>query len=106
MGVLSAASASATLISNQVYDFSGTCSDCTGTATAELTLTGDYTLGSTLSSSNFISFHYDGTNLVSAFTILPSDSGFFVSGFLNTVPGSDNVEIENANALFQFRRAG
>ena len=47
---------------DKVYDFSGYCTlDCAGdTAKAALTLSPSYTLGQTISSSNFISFVYDG----------------------------------------------
>lgn len=90
---------SANPISTQVYDFTGTCSDCAGTASAELTLTG-YTLGQDITSANFISFHYDGTNLVSAFTVLPTDSEFFIEGNLSTVPGSNNINVGNSDIVF------
>ena len=59
---------------DKVFDFSGQCDlDCTGEATAELTLAPSYELGDPLGSSNFISFHYDGTNALPAFTFLVSD---------------------------------
>ena len=45
------------------YYFSGQCSDCAGTAQAELVLQG-YTFGSSISQSNFVSFTYNGTNLI------------------------------------------
>jgi hypothetical protein len=35
-----------------IFDFSGVCSDCSGTATAELTLSPSYALGDELTSSN------------------------------------------------------
>ena len=45
------------------YYFSGLCSDCSGTAQAALVLQ-NYTFGSTITQSNFVSFTYDGTNLI------------------------------------------
>jgi len=45
------------------FKFSGTCIDCTGTGTGTLVLK-NYTLGSTLTSANFVSFSYT-SNLLS-----------------------------------------
>jgi len=45
---------------NIVYDWAGTCSDqCTGTATAVLTLAGTYVPGDAFATTDFISFSYD-----------------------------------------------
>ncbi|HEY3742440.1 MAG TPA: PEP-CTERM sorting domain-containing protein [Bryobacteraceae bacterium] len=105
LGILSASSASASLVSTQVYDFSGTCIDCAGTATAELTLSG-YTLGQDITNANFVSFHYDGTNLQPSFTILPSDSDFFVDGSLTAIPGPNDVFLANSDIVFQSQSNG
>jgi hypothetical protein len=101
LGILGASSASATVIASQVYDFTGTCSDCSGTATAELTLTSDYTLGTAITGLNFISFHYDGTNLLPAFTLIDSDPDLFVEGAISTVPGFNNFGVSNETNLFE-----
>ena len=81
----------ATAISNSEFTFSGTCSDCTGTATATLTLT-NYTQGNSILFANLVSFQYDGTNLLAPFLVnqanllsisgiipvaLPSQADFF-----------------------------
>lgn len=105
LGMLVALPASATVIVNQVYDFSGTCSDCTGTATGELTLSG-YTLGQDITSANFVSFHYDGTDLQPSFTVLPTDSEFFVEGSLTTIPGPNDVLLGNSDIRFQSQSNG
>ena len=94
--------ASNIISSPQVYYFSGTCGDCSGTATAELTLTGDYTLGASLTTSNFLSFHYDGTNLLPAFTINSGDSGLYVFGSLTTIPGSQRCSGFEHHLNLQF----
>lgn len=98
--ILSASSAQATAIAlpNQVFDFTGTCTDCTGTATAELTLAGSYTPGSTVQSLQFVSFHYDGTNLQSPFTI--TSPATITGGVASSLPGASDFSV--ANSLFLF----
>ena len=44
-----------------LFNFSGTCTDRSGTATASLVLAGSYTLGTPITSSNLVSFTYNGT---------------------------------------------
>jgi MYXO-CTERM domain-containing protein len=74
------------------YNFTGTCSDCSGTGTATLTL-GNYTLGQPITTSNFISLTYNGTNLQGAFTIPTGAPNLSVSGSITTVPGTNNVTV-------------
>ena len=77
LGVQTSAWAVATPV-NTTYYFSGACVDCTAigggstTVTGELTLSG-YTQGDAISSSNFVSFSYNGSNLVFAFTVNAGD---------------------------------
>jgi hypothetical protein len=81
------ASAFATIpVPTQVYNFSGTCSDCAGTATAQLILR-NYIAGDNLSLSNLVSFSYDGTNLFDAYTIDPSMSGAYIYGHIAASAG-------------------
>jgi hypothetical protein len=88
------------------FDFTGKCTDCAGTASAELVVQ-NYQLGASFAASNFSSFHYDGTNLLPAFTVTPSElqpNGF--SGAIGpTLPGEFNVTIftssRNTNFLTQ-----
>ena len=54
---------------NQSIYFTGTCIDCSGTATATLDLSGDYVFGDTISPSVIVDFVYNGTDLVSGFTL-------------------------------------
>lgn len=58
-----------------VYDFSGSCSDCQDTGNGVLTLQ-DYTPGTALSASNFVSFIY-ASNLLT-FTITQSELDYTV----------------------------
>ena len=63
------------------YYFTGTCTDCSGIVHGELSLS-NYVLGSPITSSNFVSFHYDGSDLVpGGFTI--TDTPYGVGGSIN-----------------------
>ena len=71
-----AGAASATTVGSFTYYFSGACTDCSVVAgspigaLAELTLRGTYVPGQQITSATFLSFHYDGTNLIpGGFTI-------------------------------------
>ena len=94
----------AVTIPNSVFTFSGTCTDCTGTATATLTLT-NYTQGNTVLFANLVSFQYDGTNLLAPFLInqanllsisgiipvaLPNQADFFIQNTSVFVFHTDN----------------
>ncbi len=86
---------SSALNTTTTYNFTGTCQDCAGTGTATLTVLGNYTLGTALSSSNVVSFTYNGTNLTAPFTITPGSPNFFVSGSIANYPGQNNVNIQS-----------
>ncbi len=106
--VMVSATARAVGIANTVFDFSGKCSDCldgVGIATAHLTVSG-YTPGSTLTltTGNFVSFVYDGTNLLSPYTVTTPDA---VSGLLGpTFPGAYSVSISGAGLIFSSDTSG
>lgn len=74
------------------YTFSGVCSDCTGTATASLVLQ-DYKLGDQIGDTNFISFTYNGTNLLGAYTITAADLPSFYGSIDPALPRAENVGI-------------
>jgi hypothetical protein len=93
------AEASVTVTPDKVFSFSGQCTlDCTGEATAELTLDSSYNLGDPLSSSNFISFHYDGTDALAPFTFTVSDVVTY-GGAISSVPGKNSVTLANAHGF-------
>ncbi len=71
------------------FNFSGTCTDCIGTATATLVLAGGYALGTPITSSNFVSFTYNGSNLTAPFTYTPSTVNFAVNGSMTNIPGGN-----------------
>ena len=92
--------ASATAIStNSTFYFAGACSDCVGTGRAELVLA-NYTLGTAISSSNFLSFHYDGTNLLAPFTITASSSNSYSGAIAGPLPAAENIFISAPGAVF------
>ena len=79
------------LIPIELFNYTGTCTDCTF-STGTLELFGGYTLGSPVTSSNFVDFTYM-SNLLN-FSIDQSDPGFSVSGSLPaTLPGAATLLI-------------
>lgn len=63
------------------FSFSGTCTDCTGLVTGELTLR-NFQAGQPFQLANFVSFDYRGSNLLAPFSVSASDLEFF-DGALN-----------------------
>ena len=88
---LGSPAAFATTVANTyaVYDFTGTCSDCTGTVSAVLELE-NYTSGTQIAATNFVSFSYSGSDLFTAYTMT---SEFYVAGVLGTNSASDTFNI-------------
>lgn len=84
------------------FNFSGTCTDCSGTATAALVLAGSYTLGTPITSSNFVSFTYNGTNLTGPFTFTPSSSNFNLSGSMTSIPGANAFFVQGGSNSVYF----
>ncbi|MGI4876153.1 MAG: PEPxxWA-CTERM sorting domain-containing protein [Janthinobacterium lividum] len=68
VGGFSPASAVAVAGSDFSFQFTGTCTDCSGTVEATLKLQ-DYTLGSSISYTNFKSFSYGGSNLFPSYLL-------------------------------------
>ena len=88
---LGAASASAE-IAVQVYDFTGECTDCTGTGIGTLILLADYTLGTPLSADDLYSFNYSSN-------LIPSDE---ISGILPVGLGPANISISGSERQVQY----
>jgi MYXO-CTERM domain-containing protein len=82
------------------FNFSGTCTDCQGTATATLVLVGSYVQGTPITASNLVSFTYNGTNLTGPFTYTPSTPSFFVSGSMTNIPGANAFDVVANNNIF------
>jgi len=86
--------------STETFTFVGKCSDCSGTGNATLVLS-DYTLGTDLLNSNFVSFSYAGTNLQSAFIVTSSDISYFFGKINAALPGYENVYLQTSSITFQ-----
>lgn len=74
------------------YQFTGVCTDCSGDVTAQLVLQ-DYTPGTDIGSA-FVSFTYDGSNLLPSFTINQGTDDLSVQGSIPTsLPGPADIDI-------------
>ncbi len=83
------------VIVGTTFNFSGTCTDCSGTGTATLVLS-NYTLGTPITTSNFLSLTYNGTNRQAAFTIPAGAPNLTVSGSITNLPGQNTVNIQSS----------
>ena len=83
----------------QTFLFSGVCDpmDCTGFGTGTLVLT-NYTQGTAIGISNFVTFSYGGTNLLAPFVILQADVTSLVGNIPNGLPGPGTLVIDTNNA--------
>lgn len=79
---------------NSVFDFNGVCSDCTGVVHGRLTLA-NYTLGSQITSSNFVSFFYDGSDIMGSFSIRPSESLLATGSITAAAPAGQDVYLDD-----------
>jgi PEP-CTERM motif len=87
-----------------VFNYTGVCTDCTF-SNGELELFAPYTLGTPITTSNFVNFIYT-SNLVSFF-INQDDPGFSVSGSLpDSLPGPANILIEDSQWEFSTSTDG
>jgi len=83
------------------FDFTGECTDCQGVATAELVVQ-DYVPGTFFSPSNFVRFHYDGTNLTPAFTLTPGQLVNFAGSIGPSLPGAFDVGVFSVTRTSSF----
>ena len=78
------------------YYFTGTCSDCTGTGQGTLVLQ-NYTLGSSLTNANFVSWSYT-SNLLTYSVTPASNPSFSIYGTMPaTLPGASPNAVVIAN---------
>lgn len=105
---------SASVISSVTqFTFSGVCTDCNQNeslpgfgqpATAQLFLK-NYTLGEQISLGNFSSFHYDGTDLFTAFTVNTTDVTY-IDGSMSSASGFENFRLYSNNYFFNSYSTG
>jgi hypothetical protein len=77
------------------YQFTGTCTDCTGFGTGLLTLA-NYTLGTSLTAANFVSFSYS-SNLISFSIPNSTDLSVFNGSLPASLSGTAPISIEDTN---------
>ena len=87
------------------FYFAGLCSDCEGTARAELVLQ-DYTLGDTIADANLVFFTYAGTNLLSGFTITPGQNPYIYGVIDSPFPAGENVIVFSSFGFFESSAGG
>ena len=87
------------------FTFAGVCTDCAGTATAELVLN-DYTLGAAIDDTNFVSFRYGGTNLLPAYTISAADLPSLSGSIDGPLPASESVVFATSDLEFVSNTSG
>jgi hypothetical protein len=98
--------ASAAVVPEMAFSFTGVCSDCQGTGRAELVVQ-DYTLGETLGDANLVSFTYGGTNLLSPFTITATSPGLYLFGVIDgPFPAGENVIVFSTSGFFESSTGG
>jgi hypothetical protein len=110
LGLLSLAFASPAhaTVAESVFQFTGDCGDCTGDGKATLVLQG-YTLGTDITTSNFVSFTYSGTNLLPSFT--ENDADIIANGFVDgaidgPLPAGEYFYVYGTNGLFSSFSGG
>ena len=95
--IVGVSSASA-LVPVEVFEFTGDCTDCTGTGTARLILLADYELGTPLSIDYLYSFNYS-SNLVPDLYIYDSPTAT-LTGVLPVGLGPADLSISGVNGSF------
>ena len=107
VGVQLAAHATAAPLETTYY-FSGACVDCTQANSSSTTVTGSLTLGSyylgnAITASNFVSFTYNGSNLVYPFTAT-SEGGlnpaYDVSGSITALGQANDFQVTFADGQY------
>jgi len=103
LAAVQASSATNIATTTATYQFTGQCSDCSGTGIGQLTVQ-NYTLGQPLNNTNFVSFSYS-SNLVS-YTV---GSGNFLN-LTGTLPASlpapATVEVQGSNYTLLSNASG
>ena len=111
-----ATSAQAAISINTNFYFDGACADCTAPGGGSTTVTGtltlsNYTASDAITSFNFVSFTYNGSNIVDPFTAEAVGSGglnaaYFVSGSMNSVPGFNDFLVVFADGYYFQTNSG
>ncbi|HEY6433128.1 MAG TPA: hypothetical protein VIZ17_14200, partial [Acetobacteraceae bacterium] len=81
------------------YQFTGVCTDCAGDVSAQLVLQ-DYTPGTGIGSA-FVSFTYDGSNLILGFTISQGGQNTSTGTLPVDLPGPASIYVQGGTAWFE-----
>jgi hypothetical protein len=102
--------ANAVAIEVTTFYFYGQCEagDCSGTAEAILKLAGDYNLGDAISSSNFESFTYEGTNLTPGYTVTYNEISSVSGAIDGPLPAAETFTLipNNGDPAFHTLTSG
>lgn len=99
-------SANAVVVASTTFSFSGTCSDCRGVALGQLTLAGFYHFGDEITSANFLSFRYEGTDLLPAYTITSPYSSTLTGSITSAGPAAGRFFVEDGVHFFRSATDG
>lgn len=96
----------------QQYNFSGACSDCNQgvnvsgkPSEAQLVLRG-YVAGTAISSGNFVSFHYNGTDLLNEYWITMWDQPAVSGAMLTSLPNPSEFSVASSQYYFSTNLSG
>jgi len=101
LGLSTAAQAFIIVGPDTEFAFYGTCSDCSGEVSGTVVLS-NFTADSPLSFFDFVSFTYDGSNLLNPFTVDSSAPGLSLSGTLS----ADGTVTTDFNLAFNALTVG
>ena len=92
---------------SSTFYFSGHCLDCVGVVTARLVLK-NYFQGTPINPAEFVSFTYDGSNLLPAYSILASATPFLnVSGNIpGALPSAADFHVRSSLHFFDLSTSG
>ena len=91
--------------SSSTFYFSGHCLDCVGVVTARLVLK-NYFQSTPINPTEFVSFTYDGSNLLLAYSILATDSPSVTGNIPVALPGAADFHVSTSRHFFDLSTSG
>ena len=105
MGLISVQAQATTIAPLSTFYFSGHCSDCAGDVTARLVLQ-NYLQGTAINPAEFVSFTYGGSNLLSPYSILASETPNVSGNIPGALPGAADFHVSNSLHFFGLTTLG
>ena len=90
---------------SSTFYFSGHCLDCVGVVTARLVLK-NYFQGTPINPAEFVSFTYDGSNLLSPYSILASASPSVSGNIPGALPSAADFHVSTFLHFFDLSTSG